>query len=156
MAGLSVSLDVSSEAGDMAKVQEILVTQYHMPTRAWWDNANTTFTKLCRVLERSSIETFEGDENSYSSARKANAGSYPVVKLFKAGTHLLELATSRDALQCVAFGTIPAQRYIQIFWEEVSNVQRSDKNVSMAVFSAQVESDGSASFSFRYGRISEP
>jgi hypothetical protein len=101
-----------------------LEEKYNMPNVKWWEEVHNTFQSLRNVLERGQdhISNEEDDPESIS-AQAARADALPLVTLLPSGSHALHLTATNEDLQCVAFGTISAERYVDIFWEAVARIQ---------------------------------
>jgi hypothetical protein len=113
-------LSLSSEQQDLDRLMKQLEEIYNMPHEKWWESVETAFQCLRMVLERGQDEiTHEEDDPENISAQAARADALPLISLLPSGSHALRLTATNEDLQCVAFGTISAERFVEIFWEAV-------------------------------------
>ena len=113
-------LSPSPEQQDSDQLTKQLEEKYNMPHEKWRDGVETAFQCLRMVLERGQDDiTHEEDDPESISAQAARADALPLVSLLPSGSHALRLTASNEDLQCVAFCTISAERFVEIFWEAV-------------------------------------
>jgi len=118
---------------------------YDLPDKEWWSGVDTAFHNLQTLLEYHPNEVPDEENNPESiSAQAARADALPLVSLLPSGSHALRLTATNEDLQCVAFGTISAELYIDIFWEAVSKVQ--DEGGKFVVYKIE-----SGAFWFNFG-----
>lgn len=114
-------LSLSPEQQDSDRLMKQLEEKYNMPHEKWWDGVETTFRCLQAALERGQDDiVHEEDDHQSISAQAARADALPLVSLLPSGSHALRLTATNEDLQCVAFGTISAERFVEIFWETVN------------------------------------
>jgi hypothetical protein len=117
-------LSLSSEQQDTDGLIKLLEEKYNMPDEKWWISVNSTFQLLQTLLEIRPNEPPEEVEDPQNiSAQAARTDALPLVSLMASGSHVMQLTSTNEDLQCVAFGTISVERYIDIFWEKVVKVQ---------------------------------
>ncbi len=117
---LMEKLSLSPEQQDSDRLMQHLEEKYNMPHEKWCVGVETAFQCLRMVLERGQDDiNHEGDDPESISAQAARAEAMPLVSLLPSGSHALRLTATNEDLQCVAFGTITAERFVEIFWEAV-------------------------------------
>jgi hypothetical protein len=119
------NLSLLSEQQDADRLMKHLEEKYDMPNEEWWTSVNTAFQRLRTLLEIRPNEAPEAEEEDPQSisAQAARADALPLVSLLPSGSHAMQLTATNEDLQCVAFGTISTETYIDIFWETVIKVQ---------------------------------
>jgi hypothetical protein len=122
-------LSLPLEQQDSDQLIKYLEEKYNMPNVKWWEEVHNTFQSLRNILERGQdyISNEEDDPESIS-AQAARADALPLVTLLPSGSHALHLTATNEDLQCVAFGTISAERYVDIFWEAVARIEDEGGN----------------------------
>jgi hypothetical protein len=128
-------------SSDNEELLELLHAEFQMPSAEWWAGANKAFKQLQMSLEIShSEEGFHSDEDDEEETEPeginpmlARAAALPIVKLFRIGTHLLQVTPTNEPLVCVAFGTIDSTVYNDIFWEAVAKVN-DELELDMVVY----------------------
>lgn len=113
-------LSLSPEQQDLDRLMKQLEEKYNMPHEKWWDGVDAAFQCLQMALERGQDDiVHEEDDPENISAQAARADALPLVSLLPSGSHAVRLTAINEDLQCVAFGTISAERFVEIFWEAV-------------------------------------
>lgn len=110
-----------------------------MPTEEWWSEAHQSFQMLQQLIRpewmaKKFQEQYDPDQtyafNEYAiNQRLALETSLPFINVLPAGNHQLGLTATSEPLECIAFGTMGEQRFIDVFWEAVILAQQSDHTV---------------------------
>ncbi|KAE9379172.1 hypothetical protein N431DRAFT_153233 [Stipitochalara longipes BDJ] len=117
-------LPLSIDQQDSDQLIGYLEENYNMPNEEWWISVDTAFQHLHTLLECHPNEAPDEENDPQSiSAQAARADALPLVSLLPSGSHALRFTATNEYLQCVAFGTISSDLYVDIFWEAVSRVQ---------------------------------
>jgi hypothetical protein len=118
-------LSLTPEQQDLDRLMKHLEETYNMPNEEWWISVDAAFQHLRTLLEKRPNEAFEEDDDEPQSisAQAARADALPLVSLLPSGSHAMQLTATNEDLQCVAFGTISVERYVDIFWEAAIKVQ---------------------------------
>jgi hypothetical protein len=126
-------LSLSTEQQDSDQLIEYLREHYNMPREEWWTSVDNAFQHLRTLLECHPDEVCDEENDPENiSAQAARADALPLVSVLPSGSHAIRLTATNEDLQCVAFGTISDDLYIDVFWEAVSRVQ--DKGGKFVVY----------------------
>jgi hypothetical protein len=113
-------VSLSPKQQDSDRLMKQLEEEYNMPHEKWWNGVETAFQCLRMALERGQDDiAHEEDDPESISPQAARADALPLISLLPSGSHALRLTATDEDLQCVAFGTISAERFVEIFWEAV-------------------------------------
>lgn len=119
-------LSLSPEQRDSDKLMRHLQEHHNMPLEAWWTSVDTAFQHLQSLLNILPKEASDEEDDPESiSAQAARADALPLVSLLPSGSHAMRLTATNEDLQCVAFGTVSDELYVDIFWEAV-NIYRDE------------------------------
>lgn len=149
MGAASLSSSVSGPT-DQNRIDSHLRKHYNMPSEAWWDRVQSTFSDLQSLLEvhKHQNVTLEGQDampepGTPQALRKERI---PTVKLVRSTTFAAEVTADNELLTCLAFGTISPGLYVEIVWDLLGEAQK--EGLDMAMF--RVLEGGTPEFEFRY------
>jgi hypothetical protein len=98
-----------------------------MPTDEWLNKAYSSFMKfeqLIRPCWNKEPQTQEDDlDEDVKNIRAVREGSLPDICILPAGNHALGIIATSEPFECIAFGTMGAKLFIELFWEAVSKAQ---------------------------------
>ncbi|KAF8864192.1 hypothetical protein BDZ45DRAFT_56949 [Acephala macrosclerotiorum] len=134
---------------DFIKLRDDLEREYSMPAAEDWQRFDRKFQRLRTYFEQGT-DTIDETEiptqqlasaslSPSNDASKARASVLPRVKIFKAGTFSMKVVARDEPLICKAIGTISPERYEDIFWERVAEVEEQEK-VKVEVFTIKATS----------------
>lgn len=126
-------------SNDQLMLAEYLQNNFHVPTEEWWRDANLSFQTLKKLLSLNAAESknvLDSQDKGYiPSARLARMGALPKLVCFATGNHALGLTARNETLECVVFGTISANLFIDVFWESIQKAQAESPCDSITVSS---------------------
>lgn len=107
----------------MASSQQLtgLLEQSGMPNRKWWDGVESAYNDMCQIL----TEDINTEELS-------NRASRPMIVILPTGNHACKLGSRDELLRCVAFGTIRADLFVEVAWQNIIRAQ--DKGLKVKVY----------------------
>ena len=129
MAGPDLSQSTSVQS-DGSKLDNHLEETYNMPSCQWWESVGRAFVQLQGLSRPRSGGVVDDDldrpADEYAvSARLTRAASLPTVILLPSGNHALRLTATNEALQCVAFGTVGRNMFVELLWEAIAQAQNN-------------------------------
>ena len=128
-----------------------------MPSKEWWTGVHETFDKLLQLIQPTWMrepETKEELDEYTKNSRMVREGSLPFATVLSTGNHALGFTATNEPLECIAFGTMGAKLFIELFWEAVNKAQ--DAGEAIVVHEVQsfvpriVLSLGAYEFEMRY------
>jgi hypothetical protein len=109
-------LSLSTEQQDSDQLIEYLREHYNMPREEWWTSVDNAFQHLRTLLECHPDEVCDEENDPENiSAQAARVDALPLVSVLPSGSHAIRLTATNEDLQCVAFGTISDDLYIDVF-----------------------------------------
>ncbi|KUJ20961.1 uncharacterized protein LY89DRAFT_420844 [Mollisia scopiformis] len=148
-------LEIDWSTTNYEELRYHLERHYNVPSTEHWGFAARKFRMLQMYFEigtntaheawgEEEMSNVAAHENSPELAKKSDmtveseipkqTPALPRVKLFKACTFLMRVATTNEPLICKAFGTIAPTLYEEIFWEKLAVLER-EQDVSINVLS---------------------
>ncbi|CZR54378.1 uncharacterized protein PAC_04262 [Phialocephala subalpina] len=127
---------------DFTKLRNDLELEYGMPIAEDWQRFERKFQLLRMYFEQGKGTIDETDikiETPSNDASKARASALPRVRIFKAGTFSMKVLACDEPLVCKAIGTISPERYEDVFWEKVAEVEDREK-IEVDVFTINATS----------------
>lgn len=95
-----------------------LLDQSGMPNRQWCDKAESAYQYMCQMLTED-INTKE----------QSNRASRPMIVILPTGNYACKLSSRNELLTCVAFGTIRADLFIEVAWQNITRAQGQGSDV---------------------------
>lgn len=97
-----------------------LLDQSGMPNRQWWDEVGSAYHYMCQMLTED-INT-EG---------QSNRASRPMIVILPAGNYACKLSSPNELLRCVAFGTLRADLFVEVAWQNITRAQDKGQEVKV-------------------------
>jgi hypothetical protein len=102
-----------------------------MPTDSWWSQARQSFKALEQMIQPSwmteTLPEEHGEELEIDlhdrNMERVREGLLPWITVLPAGNHQLQLTATNEPLECIAFGTMGAKLFIDLFWEAITQAQ---------------------------------
>jgi hypothetical protein len=106
----------------MANSQPLLrlLDQSGMPNRPWWDKVESEYQYMCQML----TEDINTEEQS-------NRASRPMIVILPTGNYACKLSSRNELLKCVAFGTVRADLFIEVAWQNITRAQGQGSDVKV-------------------------
>jgi hypothetical protein len=106
----------------MANSQPLLrlLDQSGMPNRPWWDKVESAYQYMCQML----TEDINTEEQS-------NRASRPMIVILPTGNYACKLSSRNELLKCVAFGTVRADLFIEVAWQNITRAQGQGSDVKV-------------------------
>jgi hypothetical protein len=104
----------------MATSQQLssLLEQTGMPTRDWWDQAWSAYHDVCQMLTE--------DVNAAEDSKRA---SRPMIVILPTGNFACQLNSRKELLRCVVFGTVRADLFVEVVWQNITGAQGKGSKV---------------------------
>jgi hypothetical protein len=104
----------------MANSQQLtrLLEQSGMPNREWWDEVETAYHEMCQILTE-----------DVNSEELSNRASRPMIVILPTGNHTCKLSSRNELLRCVAFGTLRADLFVEVAWQNITRAQDKGSRV---------------------------
>lgn len=110
-----------------------------MPTEEWWHEAHQSFQMLQQLVRPEWMakrfqeqydpnQPHSSNENTINQ-RLAQETYLPFINALPSGNYRLGLSATNEPLECIAFGTMGAQRFLEVFWEAVVLAQQLEDTV---------------------------
>ncbi|TAQ84229.1 hypothetical protein B7494_g7446 [Chlorociboria aeruginascens] len=91
------------------ELRGILLADFNMPTHRWWTEVNQSFETIRDIL----------------CPDNAGNPNLPCIVIVSTGTHALGLTATNEVLECVAFGSLTTNRFLEVFWESIARAQQN-------------------------------
>lgn len=106
----------------MANSQQLtrVLEQSGMPNRQWWDEVESAYQYMCRML----TEDINTEEES-------NRTSRPMIVILPTGNYACKLSSRNELLSCVAFGTLRADLFLEVAWQNITRAQDEGSEVKV-------------------------
>jgi hypothetical protein len=95
-----------------------LLEQSGMPDREWWDEVESAYHDLCQILTE-----------DVNTEKLSNRASRPLIVILPAGNHACKLSSRNEILKCVAFGTLRADLFVEVAWQNITRAQEKGSNI---------------------------
>jgi hypothetical protein len=83
-----------------------------MPNSEWWHLARAAYDELCNTLTGDSYPVEHG-----------NHANRPAISVFPTGNFACELSSRDEVLECLAFGTIRKELFLEVAWQKLTEAQ---------------------------------
>ncbi len=131
----------------MANSQQLtrLLEQSGMPDRDWWDEVDSAYHNLCRML----TEDVNTEELS-------NRASRPMIVILPMGNYACRLSSRNELLKCVAFGTVRAELFVEVVWQNITRAHEKGSKVKAYEVSEKISLLQISGFMFSLHYIESP
>jgi hypothetical protein len=104
----------------MANSQQLtrLLDRSGMSNREWYNEVESAYHDMCQIL----TEDINTEERS-------NRTSRPLIVILPTGNYACKLSSRNELLRCVAFGTVRADLFAEVVWQNITRAQDKGSKV---------------------------